>query len=170
MIEGLLRVVTPKPGVEANEDMTDDNTLERVAIAGASAIQRLIADRDSLRNRVHVQQQDLVALSAINNELRGRIALVHHRYIELAKMIIAQLEQFDRATRDAMQDKGDVATPPSDYADLIALANRLKPSSAQGQLQKESLLSGDAPPARTTLAPDDCLTAHLSNELARVVE
>jgi len=129
MIEGLLRVVTPKPSVEANEDMTDDNTLERVAIAGASAIQRLIADRDSLRNRVHVQQQDLVALSAINNELRGRIALVHHRYIELAKIIIAQLEQFDRATRDAMQDKEDVATPPSDYADLIALANRLKPRS-----------------------------------------
>ena len=57
--------MTPKPRVEANEDMTDDNTLERVQLPGASVIQRLIADRDSLRNRVHVQQQDLVTLSAI---------------------------------------------------------------------------------------------------------
>jgi|RifCSP13_3_1023840.scaffolds.fasta_scaffold83303_1 hypothetical protein len=129
MIEGLLRVATPKPGVEANEGMTDDNTLERVAIAGATAIQRLIAERDNLRNRAHVQQQDLVALSTVNKGLRGQIAMLRHRYVELATIIIAQLEQYDRATRDAMQDKEDIATPPSDYADLIALANRLKPSS-----------------------------------------
>lgn len=130
MMDGPLRAVAPKPGVEANEDVTDDDTLECVAIAGANAIQRLIADRDSLRNLVHVQQQDLVALSAINDELRDRIALVQHGYTELAKIIIAQLEQFDRATCDAMQEKEGVATSPSDYADLIALANRLKPSSA----------------------------------------
>ena len=54
--------------------MTDDDTLERVAIAGATAIQHIIAERNDLRNRTHVQQQELVVLRAINEELRGRIA------------------------------------------------------------------------------------------------
>lgn len=127
MIEGLSKVLTPKPKGEVYEGDTDD-TVERVAIAGANAIQRLIADRDSFRNRTNAQQQDLVALSAINKELRGRLALVRHHYVELATSIIAQLEQFDRATREAMQDKGNALSPPSDHADLVALANRLKPS------------------------------------------
>jgi len=85
-------------------------------------------ERPGFRNRTNAQQQDLVALSAINKELRGRLALVRHHYVELATSIIAQLEQFDRATREAMQDKGNALSPPSDDADLVALANRLKPS------------------------------------------
>ena len=102
MIEGLSKVLTPKPKGEVYERDTDD-TVERVAIAGANAIQRLIADRDNFRNRTNAQQQDLVALSAINKELRGRLALVRHHYVELATSIIAQLEQFDRATRNAYE-------------------------------------------------------------------
>ena len=140
----------PKPGVEANDDLIDDNALTRVAIAGATAIQRIVAERDSLRNRVQVQQQDLetlsdivaerdslrnrvqvqqqdlVTLSDINNELRDRVALVHHQYIEIAKMIISHLEKFDQATRDGTRDKE--AIPTTDLAALVALANRLKPN------------------------------------------
>ena len=110
--------------------MTEDDTLERIAIAGATAIQHIIAERNDLRNCTHVQQQELVALRAVNEELRGRIALVHRQYIAFAKEIIAHFEKFDRATRDAMLDKYNPATLPSDHADLIALANRFKPSSA----------------------------------------
>lgn len=101
MIEGLSKVLTPKPKGELYEGDTDD-TVRRVAIAGANAIQRRIADRDSLRNRANAQQQDLVALSAINKELRGRLASVRHHYVELAINIIAQLEHFDHATRNAI--------------------------------------------------------------------
>jgi hypothetical protein len=119
---------TPKPGVEANVDLTDDNALERVAIAGATAIQRIIAERDSLRNCVHVQQQDLVALNDINKELRDQVALVHNQYIEIAKMIISHLEKFDRATRDRLRDKEGI--PTSDLTALVALANRLKPNNS----------------------------------------
>ena len=46
---------------------------------------------------------------------------------EPATKIIAQLEQFERATRDALLDKNPAPTPQSDDADLLALANRLKP-------------------------------------------
>jgi len=99
MIEGLSQVLTPP----RSEPYEGDDTVERVAIAGANAIQCLIADRDDLRRRANVQQQNLVALSAINEELRGRLDLVRRHYVELAKNIVAQLEQFDRATRDAIQ-------------------------------------------------------------------
>ena len=100
MIEGLSQVLTPP----RSEPYEGDDTVERVAIAGANAIQCLIADRDDLRRRANAQQQNLVALSAINEELRGRLDLVRRHYVELATNIVAQLEQFDRATRDAMQD------------------------------------------------------------------
>ena len=142
----------PKPGVEANDDLIDDNALARVAIAGATAIQRIIAERaslrnrvqvqqqeldalsdivaerDSLRNRVQVQQQDLEALNDINNDLRGRAALVHHQYIQIAKMIVSHLEKLDQATRDGIRDQEDI--PRTDLAALVSLANRLKPNNS----------------------------------------
>jgi hypothetical protein len=55
-----------------------------------------------------------MTLRAINEELRGRITLVHRQYIAFATGIIGHLEKFDRATRDAMLDKYDPATLPSD--------------------------------------------------------
>ncbi len=110
--------------------MTEDDTLERIAIAGATAIQHIIAERNDLRNCTHVQQQELVALRAVNEELRGRIALVHRQYIAFAKEIIAHFEKFDRATRAALLDKDNPTNLPKDHADLIALADRFKPSSA----------------------------------------
>ena len=104
--------------------MTEDDTLERVAIAGATAIQHIIAERNDLRNSTRVQQQELVALRAVNEELRGRIALVHRQYIAFAKEIIAQFDKFDQATRAAVLDKDNPTISPKDHADLIALANR----------------------------------------------
>jgi hypothetical protein len=128
MIEGLINVMTPKPQAPVYEGETDE-TVESVALAGATAIQRLIADRDNLRNRAHAQQRDLVALSAINEDLRRRIALIRHHYLELGTRILMQIDQFDQATRDAMQDnQGATTTAPSEDANLVALAHRLKPS------------------------------------------
>ena len=74
MIEGLTNVMTPK----AVGSQESDDDLAKVALQGAAAMQRLIADRDDLRNRTTTQQRELVALSAINEELRRRIALIRH--------------------------------------------------------------------------------------------
>ena len=65
MIEGLSKVLTMTG--EAHKSDADDS-VERVAIAGANAIQRLIADRDDFRNRANAQQQDLLCSSALNKE------------------------------------------------------------------------------------------------------
>jgi predicted nucleic acid-binding Zn-ribbon protein len=126
MIEGLINVMTPRPqGISADES---DANLEKVALAGAAAIQRIVADRDELRNRSNVQQRELVALSAINEDLRRRIALIRHHYVELGTRILAQLEQFDQAFREAMRDTQETAAAPSEHANLVALAHRLKPN------------------------------------------
>jgi hypothetical protein len=138
MIEGLGNVMTPDPQVSEGES---DETMESVALAGAAAIQRIIADRDSLRNRANAQQRDLVALNTINEDLRRRVALIRRHYVELGTRILTQLEQFDQATREAMQDNQHVAPTPSEDATLVALAHRLKPSN--GPLR--SAIGGKAP-------------------------
>jgi hypothetical protein len=127
MIEGLINMVTPKQGTQVAEHGSGES-VESVALAGAAAIQRLIADRDNLRNCASSQLEDLVALSAINKDLRRRIALIRHHYVELGTTILAQLEQFDQATREAMQNKQGVASAPTEDANLVEIARRLRPS------------------------------------------
>jgi len=132
MIEGLINVVTPKLQDPAS-DRESDETLESVAVAGAAAIQRLIADRDSLRNCVNTQEGDLLALNSINEDLRRRIALIRHHYVELGTRILAELEQFDHATRHAMQDNQNAASAPREDANLVSLAHRLKPNNGSSE-------------------------------------
>jgi len=124
MIEGTnirkQRASAHAPGFESEQ------TVECIALAGAAAIERLIAERDLLSRRANSQQRDLVALNAINENLRRCIALVRHNYLELGTKILAQLEQFDEVIGDATRDR--IATEaPNDDANLIALAHRLKP-------------------------------------------
>jgi hypothetical protein len=122
MIEGLIDIVTRKEPTPSPEGATAES-VEKVALAGAAAIQRLIDDRDKLRNCASSQLQDLVALSAMNKELRNRLVLIRRHYLELGTAILGQLEQFERATREAMLDNA-----PSDDGNLVALAQRLKPN------------------------------------------
>ena len=75
-----------------------DEELETAAVAGAAAVQRLIADRNNLRD-------ELAASRAAEEELRRRLAAQHQRYIELAKRIVAQLHQFDSSMRDALRER-----------------------------------------------------------------
>ena len=116
--------MTPK-AIEADES---DTNLEKTAMAGAAAIQRIIADRDELRHRANIQQRELLALTASNEDLRRRIALIRHHYVELGTKILAQLEQFDEAFRDMMRQKEENASATTEHANLVALAHRLRPN------------------------------------------
>ena len=86
-----------------NAQAESDEELENAAVAGAAAVQRLIADRNNLRNQ-------LVASRAAEEELRQRLATQHQRYIELAKRIVAQLQQFDSTMRDAVRERTEANT------------------------------------------------------------
>jgi hypothetical protein len=123
MIETLRHIMTPRPQAEG---MVEE-TIESVALAGAAAIQRLIADRDTLRDRVITQQRELVTLNMANEELRCRLGLIRQPYLELGPDSCAA-EQFDRVTREAILDNQALPPTPQDEANLIALAHRLKPN------------------------------------------
>jgi hypothetical protein len=129
MIEGT-NIITKKTSAHARGDESEQ-TVETVALAGAAAIERLIAERDLLKLRANAHQRDLVALSKINEDLRRCIALVRHNYLELGTKILAQVEQFDDAIRDATSDDRAAAEAPNDDANLIALAHRLKPNTGR---------------------------------------
>ena len=124
MIENPTNIVAPKSVTQG--DVSPDQTLEAVALAGAAAIQRLIAERDSYYQRMSNQQRDLVALRAINEDLQHRIALIRERYVGVGRIILAQLEQFDQATREAMSPR----SAPSNDANVLALAERFKPKNS----------------------------------------
>jgi hypothetical protein len=144
MIEGLMNVMTPDRPVPVS-GAENDGTIESVALAGAAAIQRLITDRDSFRNCASAQQRDLVALSAANEDLRRRLALIRHHYVELGTTILTQLEQFDLTMREAIRDQ---VTPqgapfaPVDDANLVALAHRLKPANGSARPAHEEKSRG----------------------------
>src|SRR5215472_7230021 len=79
-----------------------DDELERSAVAGAAAVERLIADRNNLRNLLAAHERELAASRAVQQDLKRQLAILHQRYIELAKRVVSQLQQFDGAMRDAV--------------------------------------------------------------------
>jgi hypothetical protein len=130
MIDGVINVV--HPSARAGAKLEGEQTLETIAVAGASAIQRLISERDNLRACVNSQHGDLVNLTAANVEFRRCIISIRHHYIELATKVLAQLEQFDHATRDLMQERhGEPFDGGDEDANLVSLAHRLKPTGAK---------------------------------------
>ena len=89
MIEGLINIVAPAGQAQAPEDASDE-TLDNVALAGAEAISASSTDRNTLRSCTTAQQRDLAALNSINQELRRRLGLIRHHYVELATRILTQ--------------------------------------------------------------------------------
>jgi hypothetical protein len=100
---------TPANGIGAqpepqDSDFASDEAIENAALAGAAAVQRLVAERNNLRNRVAAQQRELASMRAFNEELRRRLFAVHQRYVEVAKRVVGQLEQFDGTIRQVLQE------------------------------------------------------------------
>jgi hypothetical protein len=103
MIEEARKTATAEGEAPAAE-FSSNQAMENAALAGAAAIQRLVAECKHLRTRLSPQETELVRLRGANEGLRRRYALLHQRYVELAKKILSQLEQFDGAIREAGQE------------------------------------------------------------------
>ena len=138
MIENLRQVITSRPQAQVSDGGSDD-TIESVALAGVAAIQQLIAERDNLRNCVSAQQRDLAAMNAAKEELRRSLGLIRQHYLELGRRVLAQLEQFDRVTREAIEDNQATIPTPQEEANLIALAHRLKPNNWSAKSANEAM-------------------------------
>jgi hypothetical protein len=124
MIDGGTNIINSNLGTKE----AAEQSLESIAVAGASAIQRLISERNELRVRVNAQQGDLVGLTAANVELRRCLIAIRQHYIELATKVLSQLEEFDHATREITQERQTRSFERRDEdANLVSLAHRLKP-------------------------------------------
>ena len=126
MIEGLkgasaTRQNNPAPTGEP------DQTIESVAMAGATAIQHLITERDSLRGRARAQEDELVGLRAANEDLRRHLTLIRDHYLGLATGVVTELNQIDQYFQAALQRSQDLTSGPEDSS-LISLAERLSPN------------------------------------------
>ena len=83
-----------------------DEGLERSAVAGAAAIEKLIADRNNLRNLLATHERELAASRAAQEDLKRQLGYsINGTYIELGKRVVAQLQQFDGAMREAIAER-----------------------------------------------------------------
>jgi hypothetical protein len=85
-------------------EFASSQAMENAALAGAAAIQRLVAECNGLRTRVSLQEAELVRLRSAHDGVRRRFAVLHQRYVDLAKKILGQLEQFDGLIRETGQE------------------------------------------------------------------
>ncbi|MGH6864616.1 MAG: hypothetical protein ACREDO_00155 [Methyloceanibacter sp.] len=118
-----------RPG-QAGGEFASDQAVENAALAGAAAIQRLVAERNGLRNRLGVQDREIMALRSMNEDLRRRLILIHQHYVDLARKVVGRLEEFDGTIREVVQDAHGGAAHREETATPVSLAQRLAESSA----------------------------------------
>ena len=78
---------------------------EHVALAAATAIQRLIADRKALRNHAAAQERELT-------RLHRHIALIRDSYRRLTCEFVTQLQHVDNAVSSVIQEPVDQLKSP----------------------------------------------------------
>jgi hypothetical protein len=140
MTEGTRPNGLPKPETRGAE-LVSDQALENAAFAGAAAVQRIVADRNALRNRLNIQDRELMGMRAAHEDLRQRVVTMQQNYVELAKRVISQLEQFDGSIRELLQARPDL-TVVAGEAPVNSSAQR---QYNQNGLPLVSLSPGDAP-------------------------
>jgi len=90
--------------MDTDRKLESAQTLEQAALAGAAAIQRIIAERDKLRSLTQSQQSEMARLRAANDESRRRVLEIRHQYVEFATEILGRFEKFDATLRSAMEE------------------------------------------------------------------
>ena len=96
------------PNAQLDQFHSDAET-ERLALAAAEAIKRLVAERNALRSCVTVLERELL-------RLRHHFTLIRDSYRKLANELITQLQLVDKLDSEVAQAPGG--------AGRIALASR----------------------------------------------
>lgn len=94
-------------------EIGSEDELETAATAGAAAVQKLIADRNQLRNYISLLKSELNASRTAEEEQKRRFGILRQRYIELARRIISQLHLFDRELSVAASESTKCASEAS---------------------------------------------------------
>ena len=111
-IAGVDSEAAGKSGAEFRQHGSEQD-MELVLLASAGAIQRLIAERNTLRARVEAQERELT-------RLQRHVALIHDSYRRLTNEFVTQFQLIDNAVSNFVRDPGKPA---------VALAEEQEPTS-----------------------------------------
>ena len=89
--------MTDAENPRAQIDQLDFDQDERLALAAAAAINRLIVERNALRTRVASQEQEL-------RRLRRHFTLIRDSYRRLTSEFVTQLQHIDNAVGNVVQE------------------------------------------------------------------
>jgi len=78
--------------------------IERLLLASAGAIQRLVAERNALRSRVDVQERELT-------RLRHQTTLIHDSYRRLTTEFVTQFQLIDSAVSNFVGEPDEPLGP-----------------------------------------------------------
>ena len=128
-------------GQDQSMDFSTDQAVENAALAGAAAIQKLVAERNELRNRLAAQEHEAAAYRAANTDLRKRLVLIHRHYVDLAKRVVGDLERLDGTIREIAQEahpaQAGQAQAQEAQAAQQAPAPQEQPQASQEQAQPQ---------------------------------
>ena len=93
-----------RPNAQIGQLAGDED--ERLALAAAMAIQRLLADRNAVRSYAAAQERELT-------RLRRHIALIRDSYRRLTSEFVTQLQHIDSAVSSAIQEPAEPAHSPN---------------------------------------------------------
>ena len=99
------------PGQVDQSDSVQD--IERLLLASASAIQRLVAERNALRSRVDTLERDLTLL-------RHQTTLIHDSYRRLTTEFVTQFQLIDSTVSDLFGEPTQSARVSSASASIFA--------------------------------------------------
>ena len=83
----------------------DSDQDERLALAAAAAIQRLVAERNALRSHAVAQARELT-------RLRNHFTLIRDCYRKLTAEFVTQLQHVDSAVSTVVQEPAEPADSP----------------------------------------------------------
>ena len=81
-------------------------------------------------------------MRAFNEELRRRLFAIHQRYVDVAKKVVGQLEQFDGTIRQVLQEGPNGAASPRENpsGEAATLAQRLAATAPSATVDDEDIL------------------------------
>ena len=103
-----------------------DQSIENLALAGAVAIRRIINERNGLRHKTYVQENELNSLRAKIADFRRQLSLIQGSHVKLAETLVRELREIDRAFQ-ILRQKDASNQINSEEVDLVSIAERFSP-------------------------------------------
>jgi len=98
-----MRAAAQRPDAQISQLAGDED--ERLALAAATAIQRLLADRNAVRSYAAAQERELT-------RLRRHIALIRDSYRRITSEFVTQMQQIDSTVSSAIREPTEQANLP----------------------------------------------------------